>query len=120
MSHKYFYLYRPPSYGCQPDGWTNREGGLPQKYYDTQHGPVRSFGWVEYPEPLTIEQCWKWELIADDPVEWAKYVFWEYASRDYLLAQDCREDYINAYRTKTGRIPEQLREPTRILAEAQP
>ena len=116
MTHKYFYLYRPPSYGCQPSGWINQEGGLPQKMYKTQWGELRSFGWVEYTEPLTVEQVWKWEFIPDDQTEYAKYVFWEYAGRNQDDADALIEDYVQAYKTKTGRIPEHLLWAVEILA----
>lgn len=118
MAHKYFYLYRPPCYGCQPNGFTQFDGGLPKKDWDSQHGKIHAFGWVEYPEPLTLEQAWKWELVPDDPQEWARMVFWEKAGRDADTATWMIDDYVRAYRDNTGYIPDDLREPTRILAEA--
>jgi len=82
MSHRYYYEFRPPGIGCQPDGWTNREGGLPKSKYIVPSGlpnkekSISAFGWVEYDEPLSFDQIYKKDLIPHDPVERAKFYLW--------------------------------------------
>lgn len=117
-AYKYFYLYRPPCYGCQPNGFIAQDGGLPKREWQSSHGPVYSFGWVEYPQPLTIEQVWKWELEPDDPPEWARYMFWNWANRNIGDTQSMIDDYVSAYRDGTGYIPDYMIDAVKILSEA--
>jgi hypothetical protein len=94
MTHKYFYRNRPPGIGCQPDGFTAQEGGLPKDYWPASDGEmIHAFGWVEYPEPLTFYQSWRTDLIADDPVERANCAIWAYMNRDEKEAAWITQSY---------------------------
>ena len=92
---RYLYLNRPPGIGCQPDGYTEIKHYWPRREYVEAQGdagiyeqPV--YGWVDYPEPLTPYQCWKWDFLPVDRVEsfvitlsrlalgdWALRTYWE-------------------------------------------
>lgn len=78
---RYYYLLRPPSIGCQPQGGINRETF-------TYFGPVealdgmKAHGWVEYDEPLEFDQIWRFDLMPANELERAKYRLWLYADRD--------------------------------------
>ena len=94
MAYKYFYRNRPPGIGCQPDGWSAREGGLPKDYWKDSAGEtVYAFGWVEYSEPLTFEQAWLKDLLPDEHVERANYSIWAYMDRDEKEAAWITESY---------------------------
>ena len=74
-THKYWLRCRP-GWDAVPDGYTDLHTGL--RSYDEQIGagftlPV--FGWVQYSQPLTFEDCWKYELLPDDPIEYAHFAF---------------------------------------------
>jgi len=65
----YYYRNRPPGIGCQPDGFTRRED-----YYGAAQGRnTRYHGEVEYPEALTHEQVYKYELVPADTLEAALF-----------------------------------------------
>lgn len=97
MNHRYFYTLRPPNIGCQPDGWTGREGGLPKKDWQRSDGStIKAFGWVEYPEPLSLEQVWKFDLSPDDIVERVHQVFYVKADRDEKLAEELELEWLRA------------------------
>jgi len=119
MSHKYFYLSRPPSYGHQPPGFSNRDGGLPSRNWPTASGDdVWAFGWVEYPEALDFETCFKWDLMPDEPVELAHYIFWSFASRNADDAKYYEDDYVAAYLAGTLAENSHLYQWAKILADA--
>lgn len=106
MPYRYFYLNRPPAYAHQPDGYTAQEGGLPARRWETTEGhPVYAFGWVEYEQPLTSQQVWKWDFRPDDATEDAHYYFWHEAERDEEAAASLEQDYISQFR----RYPDQFR-----------
>jgi len=82
----YFYRNRPPSIGCQPDGWTGREEWLPAHEIDGRH----FLGQVEYADPLPFEQVQRYELWPESELERAEYTFWrEGGDADWL-----RTDYL--------------------------
>ena len=75
--HRYYYLNRPPSIGCQPDGFVDREAWMPARTHPVVGGGTRHFlGWVEYPTPLEPEQVWKWELLPRTAWETERYFQW--------------------------------------------
>ncbi len=118
--NRYWYLNRPPAYGHQPDGFVNREGGLPSKEWVTSTGPLWSFGFVEYDRKLTFDEVYQWELTPDNPVEWAHYQFWQFANSDVRDQCYYEEDYVAAY--KNNQLPREdsnLAKAARILYEAQ-
>ena len=86
---KYLYRSRPPSIGCQPEGFTNRETWLPGRQHPSGDG--RYFlGLVGYPQPLPFEEVYRYELWPVDEVERAEMTFWlegdaaKWLLRDYL------------------------------------
>lgn len=119
MNHRYFYTLRPPDYGCQPDGWTAREGGLPKKTWISARGPINAFGWVEYADALPLDRAWRYDLLPADSVEYAHYIFWEFSGRDLTAAQGDESIYIPMYNDPEDRkfIPNDILEACRILAE---
>ena len=101
MKAAYLYRNRPPSIGCQPDGYIPEEtqAWMPARRHPdviTADVPPRHLagfyflGRVVYPDPLTPEQVWQYELHPEDPIEWAEYVFW----REGPEAAWLREDYL--------------------------
>jgi hypothetical protein len=119
MPHKYFYLSRPPSYAHQPDGFSNRDGGCPSRNWPTaQGGQCWCFGFVEYPEPLPFAEVNHWDLLPDDPVEWAHYEFWQYANRDAEDATFFENDHIEYLLAGDMDTDHNLYAPTKILADA--
>lgn len=119
--YKYWYMLRPPSYAHQPKGQIEMEGGIPKQIWHAGFGEVYSFGWVTYPEPLPFDQAWHFDLIPDDPVEWAHHEFWMFAGRDLERAEVMEQDYLAAYRKdpdfERWHCPRDLRKPIQILAE---
>jgi hypothetical protein len=70
---RYYYRSRPPGIGCQPDGFTGRESWLPAR--DCPMGMGHCFGWAEYPARLSLDRVYRYDLVADDLLERAVYVF---------------------------------------------
>ncbi len=80
MTHIYYYRNsRGPGYGHQPDGFDpdSRQSGRAKR--ETPVGLRTFYGSVEYPKPLTMEQIYKFELWAANPVQWAKYTAWDHS-----------------------------------------
>lgn len=90
---RYYYLSRPGAYGHQPDGFTDRNTFMPSKATPEAEGR-HTFGWVEYAEPLTFEAIDKWGFWPADPVERARYAFWQEADRDAAQMQWLLDDYL--------------------------
>ncbi len=117
-THKYWLRCRP-GWDAVPDGYTDLHTGL--RSYDEQIGagftlPV--FGWVQYSQPLTFEDCWKYELLPDDPIEYAHFAFWLFGDRDAEEGAFYENDYTDA--VKNGAItiehsPEEIRIALEIL-----
>ena len=77
--HRYYYLNRPPCYGCQPEGFIDREAWMPSKKLPEGGHWARgqwAFGWVDYAEPLTPKQIHDYELLAADAEEDERYRAW--------------------------------------------
>ncbi len=77
--HRYFYINRPFCIGCQPEGFIDAETWMPAKpqlLIGRGESPWHVLGWVEYPQPLTPEQVWKWELWPNDAAEVIAYLDW--------------------------------------------
>jgi hypothetical protein len=74
--YKYYYRNRPPGIGCQPDGFAEREQWLPAQ--DCPAGGGHCFGWVEYPARLSLDRVYRYDLVADDLLERAVYLFWRH------------------------------------------
>lgn len=88
MMPKYYYLNRPPSIGCQPDGFTERECWMPMQQIP---GSERmAFGRVTYPEHLEFDQVWKYDLLPAAKKDQAEMVFW----REGDDAGWIKEDYM--------------------------
>lgn len=90
--HKYYYRNRPPGIGCQPDGFDpdTREAWRPRK--DVNGIPYH--GEVSYPEPLSPEDLYRYELRPADLVECAEYIFWQHEGSGL----DLRTDYLSTDR----------------------
>lgn len=88
---RYYMINRPPGIGCQPKGEIARETWMPGR---TMPGTKdrRVLGWVEYDQPLTHREIWRFELAPADLKEQAEHVFWnegrgedaEWLKNDYL------------------------------------
>lgn len=74
----YYRSSRGPGYGHQPEGFNpdTRQSGHAKS--ETPIGQRSFYGSVEYPQALTMKQIYKSELWAADPVQWAKYIAWDY------------------------------------------
>lgn len=78
--NRYYFLNRPPSIGTHPAGETARESWVPRQdaQLEDEVGeytrPV--WGWVEYPQALTFEQVWKYDLIPAGKDELIRYNQW--------------------------------------------
>jgi len=101
MSHRYYYLLRPFGIGCQPDGWIvdkdfNQAVEVWQPKRVIPEGQGRTaHGWIEYPEPLTFDQIWRFDLFPADPVAEARYSLWVLCDRDAAEAQIMLDDYLS-------------------------
>lgn len=78
---KYWCVNRPPGYAQIPDGWSNYEVWMPAR----KVGKWFFLGWVEYPERLTREQIWQYELRPESEIERAENVL---AADDSHYVQD--------------------------------
>ena len=86
---RYPYRNRPPSIGCQPDGFIpdTREAWLPAREIEGRY----FLGCVEYLNPLSFDDIHRYELWPTDKVEWAEYIFW-LESSDWLRADYLSQD----------------------------
>lgn len=110
MPRKYYLRNRPPCIGTHPAGaisqqvwWPAQQVGSDQDslWYDV-------LGWVEYDEPLTLDQMWKYELWPHDKTEQCAYWWFSTSNRDRELAEDYAKDYyhcIKGYRHEPGAEP---------------
>ena len=86
MGVAYLMTSRPPGIGCQPDGWIERETWLPAHEVDGRY----FLGRVVYPERLSPEQVYRYELWPEDEVERAKLIFArepEWIREDYMAQE---------------------------------
>lgn len=86
--NRYFYTLRPPGIGCQPDGFTARQAEVPRRTSVTpslelagrlvaKGVEINNFGWVEYTEPLTLDQMFRFDLLPCDTLKLLEYRAWE-------------------------------------------
>ena len=99
MTYRYYHIIRPPMISCQPDGFTDKgflEGAstFGKVAVTLASGATyEAFGWAEYAEPLTFEQCFHFDLMPNDPMEWAKFQVWLYCDRHEDRANRMIESY---------------------------
>ena len=67
---RYLYTSRPPSIGCQPDGFTNREVWIPSHEVDGRH----YLGVAEYDKPLDFKDIRAYELMPEEKGERLVYM----------------------------------------------
>lgn len=80
---KYWFLNRPPGLFVQPVGFIDRQSMLPAQPLPCN--PERhTFGWATYPEKLSFEQMYRFDLLADDQVERAAYDLSTFLESDWL------------------------------------
>lgn len=74
---RYYHVIRPPSIGCQPDGYKKIESWWPNNRHTVEGlGNWQYYGFVEYDQPLSLEQSWHFTLKPADPVERAHQAFY--------------------------------------------
>lgn len=56
---------------------------------------IRAFGWVEYPEKLTFEDIYNYELYPRDDVEYANYMFWYKSDKNSEEAERIKRRYLD-------------------------
>lgn len=104
MTRRYYFLYRPPAIGTHPIGETGRETWMPRRQVpEVPRQPA--FGWVEYPDPLPLEDVISYELLPQDEEERARLTLWNRYGPN-------AEETLRYYRDKVGR------ERTERLAES--
>lgn len=80
---KYYYRNRPPGYACQPEGFKTYEQWMPMRDVELPNKAKRPMlGYVEYAQPLSIVDMWKYELVAADLTQFCAYLLWYDADRD--------------------------------------
>jgi len=86
----YLYVNRPPSIGCQPDGFYPdlREVWMPGRQVGNRH----FLGRVVYPKPLPFDDILRYELWPENIVTRAEMVFWREGSATSWL----RTEYLTA------------------------
>lgn len=97
MTAVYYYRNaRGPGYGHQPDGFNpdTRESSCAKR--ETPIGDLLFYGSVEYPTPITMEQVWKFDLWAVNPVQWAKFFAWNYRRQSVNKSLWIFESYTEA------------------------
>lgn len=100
MSEETFTYYyknaRGPGYGHQPDGFNpdTRESSCKERAIAI--GNLLFYGSVGYSAPLTMEQVWKFDLWAANPVQWAKFFVWNYRRRSVNKSLWLFESYTKA------------------------
>jgi len=113
---KYWLTLRPDA---APKGYTAFQSEY--KFRDEQVSAgftLSVFGWVQYSQPLSFEDCWKFDLLPDDPIEYAHFAFWLFGNRDAKEAAYYEKDYIES--VKRGAItiagaPEEIQVALEIL-----
>ena len=113
---KYWLTLRPDA---APKGYTAFSSSLPACDEQVSAGFTLSvFGWVQYSQPLSFEDCWKFDLLPDDPIEYAHFSFWLFGSRDAKEAAYYEKDYIEAVKNGVITIagaPEEIQVALEIL-----
>lgn len=113
---KYWLTLRPDA---APKGYTAFSSSLPAHDEQVSAGFTHSvFGSVQYSQPLTFEDCWKFDLLPDDPIEYAHFTFWLFCSRDADEAAYYEKDYIDAVKANQITLegaPEEIQVALEIL-----
>jgi hypothetical protein len=95
MTHRYYFLSRPPMYGTLPRGFTNYEQWYPAHSIPDFLVQHRFLGWAEYPEPLGMETIWNWELMPADPKELIEFYFYRECNRSEKEGMKFLMEYVN-------------------------
>lgn len=95
MPSRYWYVNRPGGIGCQPDGSVNRNTFCPSKETPEYYG-MRTYGWVEYAEPLTPYDAWRFDLVPVDVSEQLYRMCWLHSNKNDAEAKWLMEDYMSA------------------------
>lgn len=94
MSATYYYTLRPPMYGTEPSGYVRREEYVEENRWRNHCGQVHPFhGEVEYPQALTHEQAWKYDLLAADERQAAEYWAWLECDHDLVEGRRMLQEY---------------------------
>ena len=72
--YRYYALLRPPGYAAVPNGWCLKKYWTPQQ--QVSGDAFYAHGWVEYPQPLTFDSAWRFDLFPADEDEREKYREW--------------------------------------------
>jgi len=116
MDAKYWLILRPDAV---PKGYTAFSSSLPAHDEQVSAGFTLSvFGWVQYSQPLTFEDCWKFDLLPDDPIEYAHYTFWLFGERNAEDGAYHEKDYMDAVKNGVITIegaPEEIQVALEIL-----
>jgi len=116
MDAKYWLTLRPDAV---PKGYTVFSSSLPAHDEQVSAGFTLSvFGWVQYSQPLTFEDCWKFDLLPDDPIEYAHYTFWLFGERNAEDGAYHEKDYLDAVKNGVITIegaPEEIQVALEIL-----
>lgn len=88
MSYRYYLRLRPPSISTHPAGAVNQECWSPVR--PVPPGPVKGYqtkahGFVDYAEPLPLNEIFHWDLLPDPATMWPTwlvYHYWEDQDRD--------------------------------------
>lgn len=114
-----YWMRSRPGWDTVPKGYTAFYSGY--TFYDEQVSAgftLSVFGWVQYPQPLTFEDCWKYELLPDDPIEYAHYTFWLFGERNAEEGAYHEKDYMDAVKNGVITIegtPEEIQVALEIL-----
>lgn len=74
--YRYYCINRPPHYAAVPLGWSASEIWYPareESLVDTWNGEPSSeryMGWVDYPQRLSMNRVWRFELRPENSLEY--------------------------------------------------
>ena len=114
-----YWMCARPGWDAVPKDYTAFQSGY--QFRDEQVGAgftLSVFGWAQYSQPLTFEECWKYDLLPDDPIEYAHYTFWLFGERDADEGAYHEKDYIHAVKNGVITIegaPEEIQVALEIL-----
>lgn len=94
MTSRYFCLSRPPEGEQIPEGHVAMEATLLQDHLTSYGVVIGAHGWVEYPAALPVETVWDWDLLPDDPNEFAHYTFFVRSGRNTTQQRYCEWEAI--------------------------
>lgn len=90
----YYCIFRPPQYGAVPDGYDPDQSTFNFPPVKEMHGPneIRHYGLLQYPNRLTFQKVWSFELRIANLPELALYTIWNREREDTEFIID---DYAN-------------------------